>query len=103
VSQFTARRLFGGINYTMLYGHERAWIFPMVSTGVSELCAVCKRGHIGKHPEHFAFTQWTDKGIVSCEVKIEVSVCNHCGFRAWDETAEAAMNEAVRREYAKLP
>ena len=86
----------------MLYGHAKARIFDMTSTGVSELCAVCKRGHVGKHPEHFAFTQWTDKGLVSCEVKIEVSVCDHCGFRAWDETAEATMNDAVRHAYAKL-
>ena len=86
----------------MLYGHAKARIFDMTSTGVSELCAVCKRGHIARHPERFAFTQWTDKGLVSCEVKIEVSVCDHCGFRAWDDTAEATMNDAVRHAYAKL-
>jgi hypothetical protein len=102
VSHFTARRPIRGMNQYNLSPRESA-IFDMASISVSELCAVCKRGHIGKHPEHFTFTQWTDKGLVSCEVRIEVSVCDHCGFRAWDEAAEAAMNEAVGREYAKLP
>lgn len=75
----------------------------MASVGDPERCAVCKQGEFRRHPEEVGFLQWTDKGPVSCQVTIEVSVCGGCGFRMWDERAEALMNEAVRLAYERLP
>jgi hypothetical protein len=74
----------------------------MAHIGNPERCDICKRGHFAKHPEQLAFVQWTSKGPVSCRVTIEVSVCDACGFRMWDESAEAAMNAAVRSAYDQL-
>jgi hypothetical protein len=74
----------------------------MASTSDLDRCAVCKQGEFSRHPEEVGFLQWTDKGPVACQVTIEVNVCGNCGFRMWDERAEAVMNEAVRRAYERL-
>ena len=75
----------------------------MARIGDPESCTICKRGEFSRQAEEVAFLQWTDKGPVSCSVIIEVSVCGNCGFRMWDERAEALMDEAVRRAYEGLP
>jgi hypothetical protein len=67
-----------------------------------DACPVCKRGRFALHNEDISFYQWTDKGYVFCRAAIPVRVCNGCGFKSWDDAAEAAIEEAVRREYDKL-
>jgi hypothetical protein len=68
----------------------------------AEVCEVCgQRGKV-KQNEELAFNQWTDRGYISCRVTIPVSTCSYCKTRGWDETAEAAIEAAVRKEYDKL-
>lgn len=69
----------------------------------SDVCPLCKAGHFHRRDEEVAFLQWTDKGPLRCRVTVAVAVCNHCGFRTWDQAAEAVMNEAVHRAYNELP
>ena len=68
-----------------------------------DACIFCKRGLVVKREETVAFHQSTDKGYVFCRVSIPVATCESCGARTWDEAAEAALEEAVRQEYEKLP
>jgi hypothetical protein len=68
-----------------------------------QLCDFCKIGQIAKRQEEIAFRQWTDRGYVSCRVVIPIDVCDRCGLRNWDEAAEAIIEEAVRKQYEKLP
>lgn len=65
-------------------------------------CFFCKKGKFVTRKEDIAFHQWTDKGYVLCRVNISIGVCDHCGSRDWSEEAEAAIDEAIRREYQKL-
>jgi len=53
--------------------------------------------------DEIAFHQWTDKGYVFCRLTVPLGVCDTCGSRNWNEDVEAAIEEAVRREYDKLP
>jgi hypothetical protein len=69
----------------------------------AQCCDFCKVGHVVNREEPISFRQWTDKGYVICRVVIPLGVCDHCGMRDWDETAEAIIEEAVRKEYEKLP
>lgn len=75
----------------------------MASRVAAELCPICKRGHLVWRSQEIAFSQQTDKGIVSCRVAIEAAVCDACGFTTWQDGVEKLLDEAVRREYDKLP
>ena len=66
-------------------------------------CDFCKIGHVVESNQPIAFRQWTNKGYVSCRVTIPMIICETCGSKSWDEEAEATLNEAVRKEYDKLP
>jgi hypothetical protein len=66
-------------------------------------CPFCRKGRFIERPEQLAFHQWTDKGYVFCRVAVITSICNNCGWRDWNEEIEALIDEAVRREYKKLP
>jgi C4-type Zn-finger protein len=68
-----------------------------------EQCPFCKKGRLIERPEKLAFHQWTDKGYVFCRVAVTIGVCDNCGLRNWNEKIEAVVDEAVRREYRKLP
>jgi C4-type Zn-finger protein len=68
-----------------------------------ETCPFCKKGHFRIRPEAIAFHQWTDKGYVFCRLTVTLGICDNCGWRDWDESMEAMIDEAVRREYDKLP
>jgi C4-type Zn-finger protein len=68
-----------------------------------EQCPFCKKGRLIERPEQLAFHQWTDKGYVFCRVAVAIGVCDNCGLRNWNEKIEAVVDEAVRREYRKLP
>jgi hypothetical protein len=68
-----------------------------------EQCHLCKKGRFVKRPEKLAFHQRTDKGYVFCRVAVITGVCNNCGSRNWNEKIEGLIDEAVRREYKKLP
>ena len=68
-----------------------------------EICYFCKRGKFTKRTEEIAFHQWTDKGYVFCRVNVVLGVCDRCGSRYWDAEMEALIEQAVRREYDKLP
>ena len=75
----------------------------MSSQNGGEFCVVCKRGPVIKRNQEIAFRQRTDKGYVSCRVTIQLGVCTHCAGMSSDASAAAVMDEAVRREYDKLP
>jgi hypothetical protein len=66
-------------------------------------CFFCKKGKFVTRKEEMAFHQWTDKGYVFCRVPLSIGVCNRCGSRNWTDETEALIDEAVRREYNKLP
>jgi len=75
----------------------------MADADVSESCPICKRGWMVKGTADLTFHQMTDRGRVTCRVALPISRCSHCDFQTLDAEAEAAMDEAVRREYDKLP
>jgi CRP/FNR family transcriptional regulator, cyclic AMP receptor protein len=68
-----------------------------------EVCYFCKKGKFVTHTETIAFHQWTDKGYVFCRARVPLRICDHCGLRDWNEETEALIEEAVRREYDKVP
>jgi len=45
----------------------------------------------------------TDRGRVTCHLPLPISACSHCGFEMLGTKAETEMDEAVRREYDRLP
>jgi hypothetical protein len=53
--------------------------------------------------EEIAFYQWTDKGYIFCRATIPIARCNQCDSTSWEEGAEQIIQQAVRREYDKLP
>jgi hypothetical protein len=65
----------------------------------ADICELCRRGRKIKRDEELAFHQWTDRGYVFCRETITMDICDHCNARSWDEAAEAAIEEAVRRAY----
>jgi len=67
------------------------------------VCHFCKKGKFIKRTEEIAFHQATDKGDVHCRITVSLDVCDQCGSRNWDTRTEALIEEAVRREYDKLP
>ena len=74
---------------------------PSQDKGV--ICILCKEGRVAEREEEVAFHQLTDKGHVFCRVNVRMGVCDGCGAKCTDDAADAIMDEAVRREYAKLP
>jgi hypothetical protein len=75
----------------------------MSDSSEGNACIFCKQGPVVKRQETIAFHQSTDKGYVFCRVSIPVATCEECGSMTWDEAAEAALEEAVRQAYEKLP
>jgi hypothetical protein len=75
----------------------------MPTTKSQEICDLCRHGKIIRHMQEITFHQWTDKGNVSCTVTIPIGVCDNCGAKNWNEETEAAIEQAVKREYDKLP
>lgn len=68
-----------------------------------DLCEFCTCGKMIKGYEELAFHQWTNRGYVFCKVRIPMGTCENCGARSWDDSAEAAIEQAVRQEYERLP
>jgi hypothetical protein len=66
-------------------------------------CPVCRNGRLATRIGTVAFTQKTDRGEVAVSVSIPLSGCAGCGVRIWSDAEERVINEAVRREYEKLP
>jgi hypothetical protein len=75
----------------------------MPSSDDVDLCLFCRRGRVVARNKELAFYQSTDKGDVFCRVTVPVGVCNQCGSITSDAETEAVIEEAVRREYDKLP
>jgi hypothetical protein len=75
----------------------------MSRTGSAEVCGICKCGSITRRTQELTFHQITDKGRLVCRVTIPMGICDHCGTTSWDGAAEALIEDAVRREYEKLP
>ncbi len=65
-------------------------------------CCFCRHGMYRGMRCKIAFRQRTDRGYVYCDVSVPVESCDHCGAKRWGETAEDAINEAVRREYGRI-
>jgi hypothetical protein len=75
----------------------------MDDPGNPERCDFCKIGHVVRRNQPISFHQWTDKGYVFCNATIPVGICDRCRAEHWDEVAEAMIEDAVRKEYDKLP
>jgi len=69
----------------------------------SEICGLCRHGKIRRNMQEITFHQWTSKGNVSCTVIIPIGICDKCGAKHWNEETEAIIEDAVKREYDKLP
>ena len=66
-------------------------------------CAFCGKGVFKQQrTERISFRQSSDKGYVRCQVAVMVFVCDACGTRNLDPEATKIMDDAFRREYAKL-
>ena len=68
----------------------------------AQQCDVCKKGPVITRKQQLAF-HWTDRGYVHCHVEVPIGLCDQCGSEHWNQEAEAIIEEAVRREYEKLP
>jgi hypothetical protein len=75
----------------------------MSNTNDADVCDVCYRGIVVRKLQEIAFHQWTGKGNVFCRVSVPTAICAECGVSQSDETAEMIIEEAVKREIAKLP
>jgi hypothetical protein len=67
-----------------------------------EVCDRCGRGRVKKRWLRIDFLQWSDRGVLRCHATVPVGVCDACNAKAWDETAESIVEEAIRNEYDKL-
>ena len=65
-------------------------------------CDFCKIGRLAKRSLRIAFRQDTNLGYISCRADIPLEVCDRCGYKNWNEEAEAIAEDAVRRQYVKL-
>jgi len=70
--------------------------------GDASVCWICRQGRCTESRTNITFRQVTDKGYIFCDVLVPVETCGGCGARHWGDTAEAIIDAAVRREYAKL-
>jgi YgiT-type zinc finger domain-containing protein len=75
----------------------------MSDMNVGEVCPFCKQGHIVNITREMTFQQMTDKGRITCRITVPIGTCSHCGSETLDGEAEAMVDQAVRREYDKLP
>jgi hypothetical protein len=75
----------------------------MPNTNVADVCVVCNRGTLVRTMQEIAFHQWTSKGNVFCRVSVPTAMCSECGASQSNEAAEIIIEEAVKREIAKLP
>jgi hypothetical protein len=69
----------------------------------ADLCDFCRVGRVTMHSEEISFYQWTDKGYVFCRSAVALRICARCGSKGWDDTTDVVLDEAVQREYVKLP
>ena len=67
-----------------------------------EVCDFCRKGHVIWRLEEMSFRQSSDKGYVHCRVTLEVAICDTCGTRSLDASAEKIFDEAFQREYDRL-
>ena len=65
-------------------------------------CALCKVGSLIRSDREIAFKQRTDKGYVFCRVMVPMDICDHCGWKTFNEDAEAIIDQAIRDGYEKL-
>ena len=75
----------------------------MSSTNDADVCDVRNRGIVVRKMQEIAFHQWTSKGNVFCRVTVPTVICAECGASQSNEAAEMIIEEAVKREIAKLP
>jgi hypothetical protein len=68
-----------------------------------EICPFCKQGALTRQNLELAFRQWTSKGYVFCRVDVPIGVCASCSSRSFADAAEAMIEDAVRREFERLP
>jgi hypothetical protein len=75
----------------------------MSNTNDADVCDVCNRGMVVRKMQEIAFHQWTSKGNVFCRVCVPTAICTECGASHANEAAETIIEDAVKREIAKLP
>jgi hypothetical protein len=75
----------------------------MSDLGHAPQCDFCKQGRVVTRKQKVAFRQRTDRGYIHCEAEIPIGLCNGCGWKQWNQEAEAIIEQVVRREYDKLP
>ena len=69
----------------------------------AQQCDFCHEGHVIARKQQLPFQQWTVRGYIHCRADVPIGLCDHCGSIHWNQEAEALIEEAVRREYEKLP
>ena len=74
-----------------------------MSKDSEDLCEFCKRGHLIKRTEEISFQQWSDKGYVFCSATIPTGICDHCGFKVWEDAAESILEQTFEEQYGRLP
>lgn len=65
-------------------------------------CVLCREGRVAQQLTRMAFRQWSDKGYIHCEAMVVVHVCDSCGMKTLDGSADKIMDEAFQREYRTL-
>jgi hypothetical protein len=65
-------------------------------------CASCGHDTGVRREQEVAVHQWTDRGYVSCKVMVPTIVCEQCGMRTWEDTAQTIIDDAMRRELENL-
>jgi RNA polymerase subunit RPABC4/transcription elongation factor Spt4 len=75
----------------------------MPAENEDEVCPFCGGGRLVKNHQEIAFRQQTKKGCVFCRVTVPMGVCVRCGSKTFIDPAESIVEDAVRREYEKLP
>ena len=69
----------------------------------AQQCDFCHEGRVITRKQQLAFQQWTVRGYIHCRAEVPIGLCDRCGSTHWNQEAEALIEEAVRREYEKLP
>ena len=77
--------------------------FGMRSRDESDPRSNCKRGRMAGEGRPLAVRDETDDGYGHCQVAVALKIYTRCGFASWDAAAEAAIERAVDRHYARLP
>jgi hypothetical protein len=75
----------------------------MLGEKKEDTCPFCKTAGLITQNQELAFRQWTSRGYVFCRVTVPIGVCVSCGSKSLSDAAESIIEDAVRREFERLP